>query len=152
MGRHRIPGVAGLVCFLLLAVVFLGWGIYRKDRLDDSSLRLAVNTTESIFTDGNAAQLVAHAHLSLLEQMPAESLEAYLNSIRRTLGPLDAIQTISGSSAVSLNPLSRAVPAVEYEIELVFSGRPAKAIMTMLYQQGAWQFTDYNIESALLYN
>ena len=152
MGRYRIPLIAGLTCLLLLAVAFFGWGIYRKGRLDDSSRRLAVNTTESIFTDGNATQLVAHAHQSLLEQMPAAALEAYLDSVRRTLGTLDAIQTISGTSAVSLNPLSRAAPSADYEIELVFTGKPAKAKVTMIYQQGVWQFTDYNIESALLYN
>jgi hypothetical protein len=152
MSRHSIPLVRSLICFLVLTVGLLGWGIYRKNSLDDSSTQLAISTTREIFADGNAERLVAHAHQSLLAQLSAESLHAYLISVRRTLGSLQAIEAIAGSSVVSLNPLSRTVPTADFEISLIFDGKPAQAIVAMTYQQGAWQFTAYNIDSSLLYN
>lgn len=152
MIRKRISLLNGIILFLVLAVVILAWGIYRKSSLDSSSRELALATTQSIFTNNNAGELVQNAHQQLLDQMTAESLNSYLVSVRARLGQLDAIAAISGASDVALIPLGAMAPTANYEIDLMFAGNPATAVMQMIYQQGAWQFTDYSVQSELLFN
>ena len=152
MSRNRLPLLSSLVLFFLLLTLFLGWGIYRKSQLDNSSREMAIATTESIFTSGTADQLVANAHQSLLAEMSSESLNAYLNSVQRILGPLAAIEAIAGTTDVALISFNRQAPTASFEINLVFDENPAIAVVEMIHEQGLWQITGYSIQSGLLLN
>lgn len=152
MSRNLLPLVSSLVLFLAFSTLILGWGIYRKSQLDSSSRQMAITTTESVFTSGTADQLVANAHQSLLAEMSSESLNAYLNSVQQILGPLDAIEVISGTTDVPLIPFASSAPTASFEIRLVFAGNPAIAVVEMIHEQGLWQITGYSIQSELLYN
>jgi len=152
MSRNRLPLISSLVLFLVLSTLILGAGIYRKSQLDSSSRQMAITTTESVFASGTADQLVANAHQSLLAEMSPASLNAYLNSIQRILGPLDAIEAISGTTDVPLIPFAGPAPTASFEINLVFADNLAIAVVEMIYEQGLWQITGYNIQSDLLFN
>ncbi len=152
MSRNPLHLISSLVLFLVISVLILGWGIYRKNQLDNSSRLLAITTTDSVFTSGTADQLVANAHQSLLAEMSSESLNAYLNSVKQILGPLDAIEAISGTVDVALIPFAGSAPTASFEINLVFADNAAIAMVEMIHEQGLWQITDYNIQSDLLFN
>ena len=62
-----------LSLFLLLVALFLGWGVFRKDQLDNASQQLAITTLQIIFSAENAQFLVDNAHPDYLLEMSEES-------------------------------------------------------------------------------
>ena len=120
--------------------------------MDEDSLQIAVSTTEEVFSTVSGQRLSELAHPSLLEQRPADSLHAYVVSIPRIMGTLDAIQSISGATDISLFPFSRGAPRANYAIELVFNGNPATVIVAMIYAKEGWQFTAFRVDAQMLYN
>ena len=139
-----------LSLFLLLVALFLGWGVFRKDQLDNASQQLAITTLQIIFSAENAQFLVDNAHPDYLLEMSEESLNKYIASTRCILGPLNAITAIRGASGVSLNPLGRGSTSSNYEVDLTFADGQVTALVSMIYQQRKWQFTDFVLESELL--
>ena len=152
MTTRRLPLIPGLVTLLVLVIAVLAWGILRKARMDEDSLQMAVSTTEEVFSTVSGQRLAQLAHPTLLEQRPADSLNAYVVSIPRIMGTLDAIQSISGATDVSLFPFSLRPPQANYAIELVFNGNPATAIVAMIYAEEGWQFTAFRVDAEMLFN
>jgi hypothetical protein len=145
--RSLITPVIGIVAVVLVVIVT---GLLRKSRLDESSQALAISVTESIFVDEDFNVLVDSSHSSLLEQYTAENLILTMGSVTRILGPLEVINSISGSAESSLLPFASNPPRASYSIAMNFSGNSANAVIEMLYENDAWLLTMYRIDSQLL--
>jgi hypothetical protein len=153
---------------LVLMIMLFSWGILRKIRLDTDSSTLAVAVIQNLFASATATALVEAAHPSLLEQMSAESLDNYIKSIPVSMGPLEAINSITGGSDAALFPLPSRALSASYRIDLLFSsknaevagdneaevigGGAAEATVDMVFEQGQWLITSFRVDSPLLYN
>ena len=152
MNKRNSFFVYTTLLLLFLIVLIFAWGVLQQVRLNASSRELALNTTEPIFTNASAGPLIDSAHSSLIQRTPGASLERYITSVISLLGPLDSIDRISGSTDIALFPFNRRATVANYEIDLVFAGNQAAAIIEMVFERGNWQFTAYNVVADLLMN
>ena len=152
MSKHRSFLLPSLVASLAIIVAILAWGIFRKTSMYEASRQLAISTTEEIFSSTSGNLLVQLAHPVLLAQLPAESLNAFVASVPRIMGSLESISSISGTSDVSLIPVSFSPPTASYEIQLTFGENRVTALMELVYEQGNWRFTACRVDSPMLLN
>ncbi|MBT71410.1 MAG: hypothetical protein CMQ15_05120 [Gammaproteobacteria bacterium] len=152
MSKHRSFLLPSLVASLAIIVAILAWGIFRKTSMYEASRQLAISTTEEIFSSTSGNLLVQLAHPVLLAQLPAESLNAFVASVPRIMGSLESISSISGTSDVSLIPVSFSPPTASYEIQLTFGENRVTALMELVYEQGNWPFTACRVDSPMLLN
>lgn len=150
MKNDRYNLLLAISLFLLIAVLFSGWGIFRKSQLDNASQQLAITTVQTVFSANSGQFLVENAHESYLLEMSEESFNKYITSTQFILGPLTSIIAIRGSSDASFNPLSGRAATSNHELDLTFANGEAIAQLTMIYQQGRWQFTAFVIQSPAL--
>lgn len=147
MKTERYNLFLALSLFLLVVVLFLGWGIFRKTRMDGGSQQLAIDSVQAVFSANNGQFLMENAHDSYLLEMSAESFDKYIASTQTILGPLDSINAIRGSTDVSIIPIGGESPIASYDMDLTFESSEALVQLAMIYQQGRWQFTDFVIQS-----
>ena len=149
MRISRYPILLGVISLLSVFAITLIWGIVRKSQLDDSSRQLVLDTTEVIFTNWVADSLVENAHNSFQEVMSEQTLNSYI-SIAQSLGSLDRMESISGSSVMSLNPFASSQVTANYEVQLTFGSNSATVISDLIYENDRWQFTAFRIQAELL--
>lgn len=150
MKSNRYNLLLGICLFLLIIILFLGWGVLRKSRLDSASQQMVITTLRTIFSADNAQFLAENAHPSYLRQMSAESINNYISSTQRILGPLTSIDAIRGSSDASMNALSGGDINSNYEVDLVFADSEATVQTTLKVESGNWLFTSFVILSERL--
>lgn len=150
MKNDRYNLLLAISLFLLIVVLFSGWGIFRKSQLDSGSQQLAITAMQTIFPANNGQFLAANAHQEYLLQMPGESFDNYISSTQFILGPLTSIESISGSSDASFIPFRGTSATAGYQVDLIFVNGEAVVDVAMSYQQGNWQFTDFIIQSPAL--
>lgn len=150
MNNQRLPLIAGLILLLALAVAALGWGLVRKPQLDSSSSELAVTLTTAILRSGSTDRLLAIAHPTLIQNIPIETIQAQLTMVSFRLGSWNSVDTISGASSLPLLPFLGGATTASYEIGLGYAVAPAKAVIEMIYEQGNWYVTSFNIDSERL--
>ncbi len=150
MNNQRLPLIAGLILILALAVAALGWGLVRKPQLDSSSNELAVTLTTAILHSGSTDQLLAIAHRTLIQNNPIETIQAQLTMMSFRLGSWNSVDTISGAANLPLLPFLGGATTASYEIGLSYAVAPAKAVIEMVYEQGNWYATSFNITSERL--
>ncbi|MBQ14064.1 MAG: hypothetical protein QGG67_03230 [Gammaproteobacteria bacterium] len=149
MRISRYPIILGVISLLSVSATGLLWGIVRKTQLDDSSRQLVLDTTQVIFTNWAADSLVENAHSSFQEVMSVQTLSSYISNAQ-SLGSLDRMESISGSSVMSLNPFSSSQITANYEIQLTFGANSAMVISDLIYENDRWQFTAFRIQADLL--
>ena len=150
MNNQRPPLIAGLILLLALAVAALGWGLVRKPQLDSSSNELAVTLTTAILHSGSTDQLLAIAHPTLIQNNPIETIQAQLTMVSFRLGSWNSVDTISGAASLPLLPFLGGATTASYEIGLSYAVAPAKAVIEMIFEQGNWYVTSFNITSERL--
>lgn len=150
MKNDRYNLLLAISLFLLIVVLFSGWGIFRKSQLDNGSQQLVITAMQTIFPANNGQFLIENAHEEYLLQMPGESFDKYISSTQFILGPLTSIESIRGSSDVSFIPFRATSATASYQVDLIFVNSAAVAEVAMSYQQGSWQFTDFVIQSPAL--
>ena len=150
MNNQRLALIAGLILILSLAVTTLGWGLLRKSQLDRSSSELAVTLTTAILRSGSTDRLLAIAHPTLIQTIPIETIQAQLTMVSFRLGSWNSVDSISGMASLPLLPLLGGATTASYEIELSYTVAPAKAVIEMIYEEGSWYVTRFNIDSERL--
>jgi len=150
MNNQRLPLIAGLILLLALAVAVVGWSLVRKPQLDSSSSELAVTLTTAILRSGSTDQLLAIAHPTLIQNTRIETIQAQLTMVSFRLGGWNSVDTISGTASLPLLPFLGGVTTASYEIGLSYVDAPAKAVIEMIYEQGNWYVTSFNIDSERL--
>ncbi len=150
MNNQRLPLIAGLILLLALAVAAVGWSLVRKPQLDSSSSELAVTLTTAILRSGSTDQLLAIAHPTLIQNTRIETIQAQLTMVSFRLGGWNSVDTISGAASLPLLPFLGGVTTASYEIVLSYVEAPAKAVIEMIYEQGNWYVTSFNIASERL--
>ena len=151
MNDRRLPLIAGLILILALTVAALGWKLLRKSQLDSSSSELAVTLTAAILRSGSTDQLLATAHPTLIQNTPIDTIQAQLTMVSFRLGSWNSIDNISGAASLPLLPFLGGAVTASYEIGLSYAVAPAKALMEMIYEQGNWYVTSFNIDSEMLF-
>ena len=159
-----------IMLLLLILIAILASGVLRKSRLDESSREFAIQAIPIILhakpldvdlgdledapeleEPPTAAETFANfAHPQLLELRSMDDLGNYLFSVTQNLGPLEIVQSISGSSEVSLLDFNNQTPSASYELEATFSGGTAQIRVDMLMEQGEWLMTEFSVETDLL--
>ncbi|NKB32353.1 MAG: hypothetical protein GKR91_04575 [Pseudomonadales bacterium] len=152
MSQKTFPLIQVVIGFLVLATAVVAWGLFQKSQLDRSSQELAIRVTQSIFFDNDIEPLVRNAHPALIEQYTADGLRAVLSNASEILGPLELIESISGTSNMSLVPFSATQPTANYVLSTSFDENQTPIYIAMVWEDEAWRFTEYRIDSPLLYS
>jgi hypothetical protein len=144
------PLAASLILVLILAVAALGWGVVRKAQLDSSSSELALALTEAILSSESMELLLANIHPSFTQNTPIESFQSSISMTSARLGAWTSFDTISGTASIPLLPLFANTATASYEIGVSYESAPASALIEMVYAQGSWQITSFNLVSEFL--
>lgn len=150
MNKRRLPLIASLILILAVAVAALAWGLLRKPQLDSSSSELAVTLTTAVLRSGSTDQLLARAHPSLEQNTAIEAIQARITMLSFRLGNWNSVDTISGAASLPLLPFLGGAATASYEIGLSYALAPAKALIEMIYEEGNWYVTAFNIDSERL--
>lgn len=142
--------VAGLILILIMATAALGWSVIRKAQLDSSSSDLAVALTEAILRSESMDLLMAHAHPRFTQNTPIETFQSFIRLTSSRLGPWTSFDTISGTANIPLLPFLGSAPTASYEIGVSYELALASALIEMVYAQGRWQITSFNLLSESL--
>lgn len=144
---------------LMLTVVVLGglilvfgWGIIRKTQLDSSSETLIVDTTTSIFANGDASGFLDRLSDNYLEQRSRDSLATEMRSLSRTMGAFVSIDAIAGATDVPLLPFVQPSPTAFYELDLTLREGVARLTIELEHNQGEWQFSNFFMTADRLMN
>lgn len=123
------------MCVILCA---FAWGVYRKISLDKDSSELAIGLLRSSLSAGSAEHLIPFAHPDWLQLMPGDSINGYIENSVKTLGPLQAMTSITGESSASMVSLPGSNVAANYTIEMQMGTSPITADIEMLYEDKQW--------------
>lgn len=140
-----------ITLFLLLMVTagVFALGIMRKMQLYSSSQETALSVTESVLA-GNVGILVENSTPELLQSQSAQMLQNYITFVIRALGPLRTMQSITGTSKVSLFIFTDTAPTASYTLALEFTNANANAVVEMRQHDGRWQITSFTVQSEYL--
>lgn len=160
---------ASLLLILFVFAVLLGLGIYRQTTLDASSREFALFITPLILSANPDAPEIAeedeaenqviikaieaelawelHAHPTLLKQQSQADRTKYLFVVENRLGVLELIQSISGSSEVPFNPFNNKPLMANYTLSVEFSDGTAEVELALLYEQGKWLISRFQVIS-----
>lgn len=138
-----------LLVLLLLALLLLAWGVWRKHGLDGAAQATSLQITEQFLARQDVQALVANSDGNLQTGMGEEKWRAYLTVIAR-LGQLQLLESISGSSDVSLFPLKPDGSTAAYRIDTHFDNGDAEVAVSLVYRQGAWRITEFIVDSPLI--
>lgn len=150
MPKHRRPVIAISLTVLILTVAVFTLGIVRKIQLDASSQASAIALTQAALT-GNARVLIEHGSDAWLLSMSEDAVVNYSAFVLRTLGSLQSMQRISGTSYVPLFILSREQRTASYTLELEFANSTADAIIELQLQDGDWKVSNFSVLSEFLF-
>ncbi|MEQ8409810.1 MAG: hypothetical protein RKH07_16195 [Gammaproteobacteria bacterium] len=148
---RRSPLVIALIVISLLVVLFAS-GVWRQYSMDDAARTLTLRVVEDTLSSGTAQTLIEYAHPDLLTAIPAESLNAYVASIPRALGDLEALTTLSGGADIPLLPFGSTPSVAQFTVGLMFAEAPGEARITLTRLNEQWRVTSYDIASPLLAN
>ncbi len=138
-----------LFLLLMVTVGVISLGIMRKLQLDRSSQELALTVTESVLA-GNIDSLVENGSAELLQSQSGQMLQNYVTFVIRALGPLRTMQSITGTSKVSLFIFGDEAPTASYTLALEFDNALADAVIEMRQQSERWQITSFTVQSDYL--
>ncbi|MFM1896004.1 MAG: hypothetical protein RLZZ385_1078 [Pseudomonadota bacterium] len=136
---------------LLAVSLLLVWGILFKLEQDRASRELALAVVEATMGQWQADPLLAVAHPDLRGQMSDDDWQTYVESLS-VLGPLQAMETISGAARVPLLPFLTSELTAEYRIDMRFAYAPAWATLSLRRETDAWWITDFTVRSGLTDN
>ncbi|MEX0964250.1 MAG: hypothetical protein WDZ52_09460 [Pseudohongiellaceae bacterium] len=156
MSKRKNLTAAFLIVLLLGTIAVLAVSVLRQQELNTSSRALAIDITQQILSRDpqtqapNAGALMDNAHPALLQRRFASGADGYIGMIFRTLGDLQVIENITGSSRVPLFMFSDEIPSADYSLDTVFSNGPSKVEIKMLYEQDRWLIDDFTVASELM--
>lgn len=137
------------ILIAVAAVLILGTGVVRKLRLDDSSQEFALDITPRILTEGAEVQLT-HSHSTFLQEQADAAVSKYLYVVTRVLGELTLLESVTGGANVPLLIFSDMAPTANYEIDVLFSGGPAKVNIELIYEMEKWLILGFEVESDMI--
>lgn len=146
--RHALSYTITLILFAVVAA--LAWGIIQKSRRDTQSQQLAIEVLQTLFTSGSAEMLIELAHADLLATESPQSLQRYIHSIEERIGSLQSMESINGSSEMSLNPFVSNGLMASYSLNLVFEEELAEANIELKLENGSWLISRLSILGELL--
>lgn len=172
MTTRRSLIVTTLTLLLLMFAIILGWGVIRQRSLESSGREFAISVTPQILSanpdaaplneeeeaaESNAAPRLEgeaawehYAHSSLLQVQPFQTRSKYLFVVSRNLGALEMISSISGSSEIPLPFIDRSPITAQYNLAVDFTGGTAEVELSLLYEQGRWWITYFNVVSNII--
>ena len=120
-----------LLVLLLVIGALLSWGIAFKAQQDRDSRELSLRVTEAVFRHWQAQPLLEASHPSLRSQMTDAQWENQVISMS-VLGPLQEIESITGTSNMPLLPFLAEQLTYRYQIGLQFIYAPAVVDLRLL--------------------
>ncbi len=151
MSKNRIPVIPGFIAILFLVLLIFAWGAVRKYQLDNGSQEVAIALLQTSFSSGSANPIVEAAHPDWLTLMPAESIRGYLESSMATLGPLQAMTSITGTSTAGMLPLPGEVVDANYVVNMEMGTTAFDTTIDLRFENGSWLVTNLvlNAESLM---
>lgn len=141
--------LGSIVLALATVCIILGRGIIRKTQLDSSSQTLALETVETLLQPSNREAMLILMSDANFDAQRKESTASRLFNLKRRVGTLQTINSVTGSSVVPLLPFSKP-PTASYQFDLSMIAGPITLSADLVWISGAWQFSSFNFASALL--
>lgn len=143
--------LSSLVIALTTTIIVLGWGIIRKTQLDASSQALALETVETLLQPHNRDAMLMLMSDDNYDAETKESFATRLFNLKRSVGALEKIDSVTGTSDVPLLPFLRP-PTASYQFDLNMLAGPITLTAELIWINGNWQFSSFNFAGDLLMN
>lgn len=151
MINRKTVVLGSIVLALATVCIILGWGIIRKTQLDTSSQTLALETVETLLQPSNREAMLILMSDANFDAPFKESTASRFFYLKRTVGALQAINSVTGTSVVPLLPFSKP-PTASYQFDLNMIAGPITLSADLVWVNGAWQFSNFSFVGALLLN
>ena len=142
MAIIRSLAIPFLVITLFALLALFGWGALRKVQLDNGSQETAIVLLETSFSSCSAEAIVAAAHPQWLLSMPESSIRGYLESAMETLGPLQAMTSITGTSTAGILPLPGEDIEAYYVVNMELGVKAFETVIDLRLSNGEWLITN----------
>lgn len=138
-----------MLLIVLLISVFIVSAI-RANELNSASSEMAISTSQALFTADDYEPLFDHMSDSFRVPRSRERMSDYLDIARRELGELVSIDSISGSSDMSLLSLLADSHSASYVIHMEFTRDTADIEIEMVHADDRWQYSAYTVNAKIL--
>ncbi len=139
-----------MIGVLFLALALFAWGALRKIQLDNGSQETAITLLQTSFSNGSAEPILAAAHPDWLQTMPANSIRTYLLASMETLGPLQAMTSITGTSTAGVLPLPGQTIDAHYVVSMEMGSTAFETSIDLRYGDGEWLITNLMLNAEVL--
>ena len=151
MISRKILLISTLVFALIALSIILGRGIIRKAQLDSSSQVLVLDTIEALLKVRERQAMLLLMSDDNFDAQSKESSATRLTNLTRAVGVLKTINSVTGSSDVSLLPLS-GPPTASYQFDLSMLAGPITLTANLIWITGNWHFASFSFSGDLLRN
>ncbi|MFT6093226.1 MAG: hypothetical protein ACJA2Q_001119 [Pseudohongiellaceae bacterium] len=140
-----------LILALTAICVILGWGIIRKTQLDTSSQILALETIQTVLKANDRDAMLLLMSDKNFDTQHKDGYATRFFNLKRSVGALQTISRVTGTSNVPLLPFSLP-PTASYQFDLNMLAGPITLTSDLVWTKGSWQFSGFKFAGNLLLN
>lgn len=148
----KILLIFGSVCFVLIivAVCFMGYGLYQGQGLDESSKEYVETNVPPIISTWSKEEFLKRSSPQLLQALnqKPEVIDQLFNKLSR-LGSMKSFGDIKGEARLDYTTNNGKVITASYVAKAKFEHGEGQIAVRLIRQSGNWQFLRFDINSPL---